>query len=308
MGGSPEGGAALEEALTAMFGSAANVEEVCFVSVAADGRCAEVKRSATALSSHGSLILVDFRVDVEFGRPTNVTDVLATVEQLESGSEAALGEFAIEFEATFARLDLPVQVLNVLQTPQPPQAHTSITSALPSESSSKTDEPDDDAIALIAGLAAGAALLLFGLVFGVILVRWRRKAERASEPAGEDARVDSPYDAVVLPDEAMGTPVKIMKVEPVSDEFETPCGDGTVQFGDAEEMTNRDACAALDEYVCKDARCAISSDSLSTCIDSQPLDGVLSQSSLVPESEWDKTSKFESHRPGIPHSEPAQKT
>merc|ERR1712032_181827 len=147
-----------------------------------------------------------------------------------------------------------------------------------------------------------------GLVSGVIVVRWRRKAERASEPAGEDARLDSPHNAVVLPDEAMGTPVKIMKVEPVADEFETPCGDGTVQFGDAEEMTNRDACAALDEYVCKDARCAISSDSLSTCIDSQPLDGVLSQSSLVPESEWDKTSKFESHRPGIPHSEPAQKT
>merc|ERR1712032_418707 len=291
MGGSPEGGAALEEALTAMFGSAANVEEVCFVSVAADGRCAEVKRSATALSSHGSLILVDFRVDVEFGRPTNVTDVLATVEQLESGSEAALGEFAIEFEATFARLDLPVQVLNVLQTPQPPQTDASITSALPSESSSKTDEPDDDAIGLIAGLAAGAALLLFGLVSGVILVRCRRKAERASEPAGEDARADSPYDAIVLPDEAMGMPVKIMKVEPVSDEVETPCDDSTVQFGDAEEMTIRDACAALDEYVCKGARCAISSDSLSTCIDSQPLDGALSQSSLVPESEWDKTSE-----------------
>merc|ERR1712032_215645 len=290
MGGSPEGGAALEEALTAMFGSAANVEEVCFVSVAADGRCAEVKRLATALSSQGSLILVEFRVDVEFGRPTNVTDVLATVEQLESGSEAALGEFAIEFEATFARLDLPVQVLNVLQTPQPPQTDASITSALPSESSSKTDEPDDDAIGLIAGLAAGAALLLFGLVFGVILVRCRRKAERASEPAGEDARADSPYDAVVLPDEAMGMPVKIMKVEPVSDEFETPCGDGTVQLGDAEEMTVRDACAALDENVCKGASCAISSESLSTCIDSQPLDGALSQSSLVPESEWDNTS------------------
>jgi len=315
--GSPEGGTALEEALTAIFGLPAKVVEVCFVSETADGRCMEIMHLATTLSSHGSLIRVGFRIDVEFDGATNVTDVLATVQQLESGSVAALGELAIEFEASFARLDLPVQVLNVLQTPQPPHTDGVVISAPPTDSSSMTGGADDDFIGSILGVVAGAALLLFGLVSGVIIVRLRRRAERKPKIVADDARLDNPPNVLVLPDDAMGTPPKTMEVEPNCDDIEppcidgtlqfreaeemtvrdanrdgigTPCKDGTLQFGDAEEMTIRDACAAFDRYTSKGPRGAASSDSLSTFIDSLPLDGTWTRSSTKSDTdvEWDK--------------------
>merc|ERR1712032_1035798 len=285
---SPDGETALEEALTAMFGSPTDVVAVCLSSETVDGRCVETMRLATTLNSDRSLAHVGFRIDVEFDGAANLTDVLATVQQLESGSGDALSEFASEFEATFARLDIPVQVLNVLQTPQPPQTDGILINALTNENQGTTDRAGNDALGLIVGIVAGAALLLFGLVSGVIIVRLRRKAERKPETVADDARVDNPHDAVVLPNEAMGTLVKITKVEPDSNDTETPSNDGTVQIGDAEEMTLRNACAAFEQCMCKGERCAVSSDSLSTCIDSTPLDAALSQSSLVSDSGWDK--------------------
>lgn len=92
----------------------------------------------------------------------------------------------------------------MLQTPQPPQTDGTLIDALTSENKGTTDRAGNDALGLIVGIVAGAALLLFGLVSGVIIVRLRRKAERKPENVADDARVDNPHDAVVLPNEAMG--------------------------------------------------------------------------------------------------------
>jgi len=291
---SPEGSTALEEALTAMFGSPADVVAVCFASDSIDDRCAEIMQVATTLSSHGSFVHVDFRINFEFDGVANVTNVLATVQQLESGSEMALSEFASEFEATFARLDIPVQILNVLQTPQPPQTDGDSMSTSSSDSSGDTDGGGDDVVGLVIGIISATVLVLFGLVCGVLLMRFvsSRKAERKRKSHADDASADGPPNALVLPEQATCTPRDIMKVAPVCDESDSPHNEDTQQFADGEEMSKRDVDAADTQYVGEGPIGADSCADLSTFTSSLHHEGTWTGSTTASHTELDKVPKI----------------
>merc|ERR1712032_417181 len=291
---SPEGSTALEEALTAMFGSPADVVAVCFASNSVDDRCAETMRLATALSSDRSLVHVGFRVNVEFNGAANVTDVFATVQQLESGSEDALSEFASEFEATFARLDIPVQVLSVLQTPQPPQTDGGIISTSSIESGMEADGGGDNVTGLVVGIVSASVLLLFGLLCGVLLTRLvsRRRSEKKPKHLEDDANKNGPPKGLVLPEEATGTPRDILKVAPVCDDSESPHNDDTQQGAKAEEISERDTCATDTPDVVEEPLGAASCDDLATFTGSFPQDGTWTGSTAASHTELAKAPKL----------------